>query len=94
MTFQSLALVARCVENHFIDCCGDCAWFCGRRMVHFCSLCSIMSQLVTSSIKGIEVSPFTLALIGGILIYIQAASTPLGDGRVGVGTPSTECVST
>ena len=37
---------------------------------------------------GIEASALTLALIGGVLIYIQAARLLLGDGRVGVGIPS------
>ena len=47
-----------------------------------------MSHFVTSSIIGIEVSPFTLALISLILIYIQAARLPLDHGRVGVGNPN------
>ena len=43
-------------------------------MVHLCFLCLVMSHFVTSSIIGIEVSPFTLALISLILIHIQLSS--------------------
>ena len=93
MTFWSpipVARTARCIDNRFVDYYVDRIWFCGRRVVHVWSLQSIMSHHVTFSIIGIEVSAFTLALIGRILIYIQAARLLLGDGRAAVGTPKLE----
>ena len=82
--------MADCIENNCVHCCVNRAWFCGRGSGHFCFLCLIMSHFVTLSIRGIEVSSFTLALIRRILIYIQAASLLLTDDRVGMGIPSLE----
>ena len=78
---------------HCID--DDCfivAWVvCGSAWIGYvlCFLCQIMSHFVTLSIIEIEVSPFTSALIGPILIYIQAASLLSIGGKVGVSNPMT-----
>ena len=77
-----------CIEGDCVHRCVDRAWFCRRCMDHFCFLCLVMSHFVTLSIIEIEVSPFTLALISHILIYIQAASLLSADDRVGVGIPT------
>ena len=83
---------AHCNENHCVHCCVDLAWLCRRGTVQVCFLCFILSHFLTLSIIGIEVSPFTLALISPILIDIQAASLLLADGRVGVGIPNVKRV--
>ena len=84
--------IADCIENYSVSCCVDRVWFCGRGAVDLCFLCLIMSHFVTLSIIGIEVSPFTVALISLILIHIQAASLLLNHGRVGVGNPNRQTV--
>ena len=57
--FLNEILAAYCIEIAGVDCCIERAWFWRGDPVHVCLLCLIMSNFVTLSIIGIEVSPFT-----------------------------------